>query len=136
MIDINWNPSKRELRQFAGLLVVFTAGVGAYMRYAHGSETGSVVVWCLGAVLGIPGLLAPALLRPVFIGWTLLAFPIGWTISHLLLGFIYYAVLTPIGLILRLTGSDPMQRRYDSGAETYWIPHEQRKDVSSYFRQY
>ena len=44
----------------------------------------------------------------MFLGWMYAAFPIGWTISHLLLLAVYYFVLTPVGLALRLTGRDPV----------------------------
>ena len=63
------------------------------------------------------------------------AFPIGWTVSHLLLGSIFYLVITPIGLLLRALGHDPMERKFDREAKTYWIEHE-RAETARYFRMY
>ena len=51
-------------------------------------------------------------------------------------GVIYYIVLTPIGLFLRLTGYDPMQRRFDRAAKTYWTPREQEEKTKRYFQQF
>jgi hypothetical protein len=66
----------------------------------------------------------------------LAALPIGWTISHLVLGAVYYLVLTPIGLVMRLLGRDPMQRRFDRSAKSYWIERTPRTDPSRHFRQF
>ena len=62
--------------------------------------------------------------------------PIGWTISHAVLALLYYLLFTPIGLIIRLFGRDPMQRRLDRSAATYWVPHNQDRDAGRYFRQF
>ncbi len=51
--------------------------------------------------------------RPVFQGLTLIAAPIGFVISHVFLAVIYYLVITPIGLIFRLTGRDAIGRKID-----------------------
>jgi hypothetical protein len=65
-----------------------------------------------------------------------LAFPIGWTVSHLLLGSIFYGVITPIGLLLRASGHDPMMRKFDRNASSYWIDHRTGGDPTSYLRQF
>ena len=58
----------------------------------------------------------------MYVGWMDASWPMGWVFSHVLLGVTYYLVITPIGLILRLLGKDPMRRRFDREAKTYWIP--------------
>ena len=136
VLDIKWNPTRRELRQFGGLCLVFFGLIAAYAYYRHDASTVASVLAGLAVVLGTLGLLAPSALKPVFVGWMIAAFPIGWTISHLLLGSLYYLVLTPIGLILRLVGYDPMHREFDAKADTYWVEREQVQDVGRYFRQF
>ena len=74
--------------------------------------------------------------RAVYRALTLLTFPIGWVISHVLLALVYYLLLTPIGLLLRATGRDPLQRRLDPEAETYWIEREGDRPANTYFRQH
>ena len=78
----------------------------------------------------------PPLRRPLFLGWIYATFPIGWTISHLLMAVIYYGVLTPIGLVLRLCGKDPVEKEIDSGRSSYWVEHPTKTDASRYFRQF
>ena len=135
VLEIRWNPSQRELRQFAGLWIVFFGGIAAYLYYRHGAGAWPTVAGVAAVAVGLPGLVFPALLRWVYVGWMLAAFPLGWTISHLLLGSIFYLVITPLGLMLRLFGHDPMRRKFEPGAATYWIEHE-RSDTARYFRMY
>ena len=63
-------------------------------------------------------------------------YPIGWTVSHLALAVVYYLVVTPIGLLMRLFGRDPMRRKFDPSATTYWQPHESPDEPERYFRQF
>jgi hypothetical protein len=57
-------------------------------------------------------------------------------VSHLLLLVVYYLVLTPIGLLMRLIGYDPLQRRFDRSAQSYWTPHDPAADDARYFKQF
>ena len=63
-------------------------------------------------------------------------YPLGWVVGHLLLAILYFAVVTPIGLALRLAGRDPMNRRFDDQSSTYWRSHRPPDDDTSYYRQY
>ena len=135
MMEINWNPSRKELRQFGFLCVAFFGGIAAWRGYHYGLTTGVQILSVAAAVGGILGAVAPQLLKWIFVGWIIAVFPIGWTISHLLLGFIYYFILTPIGFLIRMLGHDPMNRTIDRSAESYWTVHDQAP-VARYFRQF
>ena len=136
MIDINWNPDKRELRQFAGMWLGFFGAIGGYLFWTSGSQGWGAVVGAVAALVGLPGLLLPQIMKPIYVVWMTAAFPIGWTISHLLLGVIFYGVVTPIGLTLRLFGYDPMNRKFEPEAKTYWSERPVDTDTSRYFRMY
>lgn len=136
LVDINWNPSRKELRVFSLLLIGFGAIVAMILFRRLESQTPAVAVLIVTSAIGVIGLAAPPLIRPLYVVWMALAFPIGWTVSHLMMLAVYYLVLTPIGVAMRLCGRDPMQRRFDRGTQTYWLPRTPRKDLKSYFRQF
>lgn len=137
MIQINWNPTRRELRQFGAIwLPLFLAVVGAIVYFKTHAFTVPAVLWSAAAVACLFALAAPSTMRPVYLGLTLAAFPIGWTISHVLMAIIFYGVVTPIGFVMRLCGRDPMQRKFDHTATTYWTPHAAENDTRRYFRQF
>jgi predicted MFS family arabinose efflux permease len=136
LVDINWNPSRKELRVFALLLIGFGAIVAAVLYGRLESQTPTTVTLIATCIVGLAGLAAPTVVRPVYVVWMTLAFPIGWTVSHLMMLAAFFLVLTPVGLLMRLCGRDPMQRRFDRDAKTYWLPRPSRSDLKSYFRQF
>jgi hypothetical protein len=67
-----------------------------------------------------------ALLKPAWLTvpnrlWTKIGVLLGHIVSPIALGILFYGVLTPIGLIIRLFGKDPLRLKLDPGAQTYWI---------------
>jgi hypothetical protein len=79
-------------------------------------------------------LVFPPLIRPIFVGLILLTYPIGWGVSHVLLGVIFYGIVTPIWIILRLIGHDPLQINAPLG-NSLWKSPTGKTDPASYLRQ-
>jgi hypothetical protein len=136
LIQINHHPSKRDLRLF-GLLwfPLFYGLVGALVLLRSPFPQAAWWIWGAGVVLSLVGSRVPPVMRVVFVGLSYAAFPIGWTVSHTMLLFLYYVVLTPIGLALRLFGHDAMKRRLDPKRTTLWEPVESERELGRYFRQ-
>lgn len=137
MISINRNPNADELRVFALLLMVFLALLaGLAVQGEWISATAGGVLFVLANIVGLLGLALPRSFRRVYVGWMLLMFPFGWLISHALLAIIFYLVMMPIALVMRLVGYDPLQRKFDRTARTYWTKRAADSDVRRYFRQF
>ena len=136
LIEINHNPSRRELRQFAGIWFPALAVVISYWVWQLSDATSAIYVLTVAFVAGAVGVVRPTWFRYVYVGWMYAAFPIGWTVSHLVLGATYYLLFTPLGLALRLFGHDPMRRKFDHATSTYWIGRKERTHPDRYFRQF
>ncbi len=137
LIEIKRDPTKREIRQFALLwLPAFCFLIGGWLGYRLAAWPAALGLAGCGASSIVVGILRPRWMRSVFVGWMWAAFPIGWTVSHLLMGAIYYLAITPIGWIIRLSGRDPLARRFDRKSETYWTPRAEDVEPSRYFRQF
>jgi hypothetical protein len=134
LLEINLKPSAREMRWFGALLVLFFGIVGALI-YRAALPGVATALWTAGGVLGGLYYLVPALRGPIYRGWVKGTYPIGWLVSHGLLAVIYYLVITPIGLVFRLFGRDPLQRRFDP-ADSYWQEHRGETPASRYFSQF
>ena len=67
-------------------------------------------------------------------GWMAFAAALGYVNSRVLLSLMYYLVVTPIGVVLRLTGHDPLHRR-EGQRESYWVPREIPRQSSSGFER-
>ena len=58
-------------------------------------------------------------------------------ISPIILGLMFFIVITPFGVIMRLFGYDPMHKNYDASASSYWIPRDPPgPDKDSYHNQF
>jgi hypothetical protein len=77
----------------------------------------------------------PPVRRPKFLAWMYAAYPIGWVVSHRVLAIIYFGLLTPIGTLMGVFGYDPMARRFDRAAASYWVERGRNRDPARYFRQ-
>ena len=135
MIEINKNPSRRELDWFGLMFLAFFAIIGGLV-YWHGPNTVAYGLWAAASAVTMLYYAIPSMRRPLYLGWMYAAFPIGWTVSHLVLAAVYYLVLTPTGLIMRMLGHDPMNRRLDRDAPTYWTPRGPQREPAGYFRQF
>lgn len=130
--------SPRALRSF-GLVVggVFVA-IAAVIAWRRGWEVGPLVVGLggPGAALALLGLVAPEVLRPVFVVWMGLAVVLGAVMTRVLLTLVFALIVVPIGLALRLAGKDPLDRRIDRARTTYWRPKVYDDDSAARLERY
>ncbi len=79
--------------------------------------------WALvvAVVFGTLALVRPALLAPLNHLWTRFGLLLNKITSPLIMGLLFYGIITPFGLIMRWAGKDPLRLRFDPSAESYWI---------------
>jgi len=77
--------------------------------------------WVLFAVLGIWGLVAPDSLRPVYRGWMKFGLLLSRVTTPIIMGLVFYLVVTPFGLVRRIFGKDPMARKFED-LVSYRVP--------------
>lgn len=133
LIDINWNASDRQLRQFGSICFVVLPLLG----WIWGASA-SIVGWlaAIGLTIGVVSMVVPQTLRPLFIVLTIVATPIGMVVGELAMLLIYVAVFFPMGMIFWMFRRDSLQRKLDRASKTYWQSKKQPKDASSYYHQW
>jgi hypothetical protein len=136
IIEINKNPSRRELRWFGVLLALFFAIVGTVARFKWHAPAAALALWGAGVVVPALYYAVPPVRKTLYLGWVYATFPVGWVVSHAVLAVVFYGVFTPVGLLLRLLGRDSMRRAPDRATATYWVEHRSEPDPTRYFRQY
>ena len=129
-------PSRKVLRQFAGIWLVLFLGIAAQNQFLKSKPTAALACTIVALVVGLPGLLHPSLVRWIYSGSMVVAFPVGWCVSNLLLAAMYFGVITPIGLVRTWLGRDELGLRPARDRQSFWDPKPAPSDVSSYFRQY
>lgn len=146
LIQVNWKPDVRQLRNFglAGCIVFSVLGLsvllsGSLLGFTIAPQTVpklAIALVATGVLFLTASALFPALLRPVYLVLTCITLPIGLVLSPIIMAFLYFGVVTPLGLIMRATGWDPMLRKLEPDAPSYWIKRETNRTPASYFRQY
>jgi len=146
LIAVNWKPDRRQLRWFGLFSVIGFGGIGTWMffqqrlfgfEFAEATATVTAqVLWGLAGFCGVLALILPVALRPLYVVLTAISLPIGFVLSHVLMAVVFYGLLTPVGLFFRMIGRDPLERKFDRSATTYWVARESVKDVTRYYRQF
>lgn len=136
LVSINWQPDRATLRDFS-LWWMFFLGMAAAPLALYRDHHAVAAAFWLAAVAGrLVGAWRPDWLKPVFLGLTIVTWPIGWVISHAALAIVYYGVFTPVSLWFRLIGRDPLERRFDPQASSYWEAYEPERQRARYFKQF
>ncbi len=136
LIELKTDPSPKELRLFGLLLLAFFALVAGIVYWRSESQLAASALVGAGALLCVVYYAVPPWRRWIYLGWIYAAYPIGWCVSTLLLALVYYLVLTPVGLLMRLFRYDPMQKKREPDRPSYWQERAARRSAASYFRQY
>ena len=123
--------SSKEIRKF-GLVIAIALGViGSFVYVKFGNFDVVGWLWGIGLLFLILGFILPSVLRPVYRIWMLLAYFIGGIVSRVILTVLFYVVLTPTGLVLRLFGKDVLDQRFEKDRESYWI----KKDLTDHTKE-
>jgi hypothetical protein len=134
--DISFTPSTKTLRQFAGLWLLFFAGLAGWQYFRHDNRGLALALAILAVAAGLPGLVWPPAVRLLYVGSMILTFPIGWTVSRVVLAMLFYCLFAPVGLLFRVAGRDVLGLRRPEGQESYWRPKPAAENVRRYFRQF
>ena len=132
LIEFNWRPTDRQLRQF-GVICLVALPVVAWLWGASANLLLTLAL--VGLLLAVVGAAAPSFLKPVFLVLTIVATPVGMVIGELAMLLIYFGVFLPFGWAFRLAKRDALQLRLDRDKESYWEAKKQPANISSYYRQ-
>jgi hypothetical protein len=136
MIQINTHPTPRQLRQFAAIwLPLFGVAVGAMLYWKVDAKTAATIAWGVTIAASIASLASLAIARALFLGLSYATLPIGLAVAWVALAALYVLLITPLALVLRATGRDPLQLRRPS-ATSLWHRRSGGHDVERAFRQF
>lgn len=135
LLKLNLRPSGHDLRVFAACLTVLLLVLAALAWRRDAMLTAQGLGVAAGIVLMV-GLLVPPALTWVFKATVLLTYPLGLVLSFVIMALVYFVVMTPIGLIMRVLGRDPLERRPEPALTTYWKPRDEPPEASRYLRQF
>ncbi len=120
---LHLDTSRKALRNFGLVVGGVLLGIAALVLWRKGwtPNTAVYILGGIGGALVVLGLIVPAVLKPLYRVWMGLALVLGFVMTRVLLTVVFFLLFMPIGLVMRLLGRDPMHRRPDPSAASYWI---------------
>lgn len=115
----------KRLRSFGLLVGGIFLGIGLWPLLWGAVEPRMWAVVVAG-VLVLPALVWPPLLYPLFRVWMAVGHVMGWVNTRVILGLVFFLMVTPIGLVMRLLGKDPMTRGFEPDKDSYRIERSPR----------
>jgi hypothetical protein len=126
--------TNKQLRSFGFTVGGIFALIALWPLIVRAEDPRWWAVVVAGCLL-VPAVVFPKSLTWVYKGWMALGHVLGWINTRIILGFVFYFVVTPIGIVRRLLGKDPMGRRLRPDLESYRVPRNPRP-ASHLRRQY
>lgn len=120
----NITPDTKSLRHFGFILAsVFIGLFGLLLPILKQQQT-PIWPWILSGVLALVAILLPKGLKLIYTPWMKLGAVLGYINTRIILGFIFFLIITPISLVLRLVKHDPLRRQIEPNATSYRIKSE------------
>jgi hypothetical protein len=125
-----------NLRRQAVVQAAVLAGVGAVLFFLLHHRLLGQIVWGLGGVFLLMGLIYPPAYSPIYRFGQRLGRLVGGLLLYLLLVPFFFLFFLPVSLLLQLQGRDPLSRRRRAAGLTYWIPRLRQCEMTQYQRQF
>ena len=128
--------SPRDLKKFAFTMAIVLA-ILATLIFIFGSHPERALWLSIFSLLFLLfALLLPMALKPLHTFWMGLAFFLGWFVSRILLTILFFVIVTPIGLMLRLFGKDLLNLKIEKDKNSYWIRRQSKPSPDSYEKMF
>ena len=109
---------KEDLRSFGVIIGIILLLVAGFLFYKE-KESFQIFLYIAGAFIGF-GSIIPIILKPIYIVWMVFAVILGWFMTRVILSLLFYAIITPIGLVLRIFGKDFLELKKQVVQGSYW----------------
>ena len=131
----NIKSSKKELKSFGitfGVIFLLISGFSFF------KEKELFIIFIFIAVVFIgSGIIIPIMLKPVYLVWMVFAVILGWIMTRIILSLLFYVIITPIGLTLRLFGKDILGLKAKENQSSYWNKRDSKIERNQdYKKQY
>ena len=138
MIDFDFKTGKKDIRLFSNFVPIALVLWGTIIGFSHNwAGRSEWILYAAAVIIFFWGMISPFTLKPLYIGWMYFTRCFAWFLTTVVLGLVFYIGFTVTGLIMRLLGKDPLHRRIDKQAKSYWVKRDLApRECSDYERQF
>ena len=140
--EVNWQPDTAARRTFAKSLIIGFPCVAVVVLLAGKLAGGAwnpgfaLRLGGFGAAAGVLFYAVPAIAWPFYVTWYALACCVGLVMGNVLMGLLFYVLVTGLGLAKRAFGSQPIRKSVDRQAATYWHNAPPPPNPKRYYSQF
>ena len=124
MTRFKMQAEKKDIQLFARVvpivLVIWGTISGLFLQSPRWGGQAHYWLYVIAAALFLWGILSSQTLKPVYRGWSVFSQALGWLLTTSLMVLVYGIGFIPTGLIMRLFGVNPLHRKFDPAAPSYW----------------
>jgi hypothetical protein len=129
--------TETELKWFGVLFAVFNLAIALVFIRPLAVSSFIYTMWFVLVAILVGFYYTVAKIQPtVYRSWMFFVRPIGKLVTNVLLSLVYVFCFIPIGMMMKLVGYDPLQRKFEKTAASYWIERESDSNTERYFKQY
>lgn len=129
---INWNPNIKQMRWFGAIFLAGFYLLALLMKF-KGHITAGYWLLLIGGVGGVWALALPKTAKPLYVTWMAIGMAIGAVVSRVVMGIIFFLILTPVALIFRYKKRDALLIRPENREKSsYWETHPEINDKKYY----
>ena len=138
MIDFDFKSEKADIRRFSNFVPIALVVWGTILGFSHGwGGRSEWILYAAAVIIFFWGMISPFTLKPLYLGWMYFTKVFSWLLTTLVLGLVFYIGFTVTGLVMRLLGRDPLHRRIDRQAKSYWVKRDPAsREKADYERQF
>ena len=114
----NIKSKKSDLRNFGITLGIILLLISGFLFWKE--KESFQIFLAIGITLFLTAIVIPVVLKPVYWVWLIFGIILGWFMTRVILSLLFYIIITPIGLTLRLFGKQFLELRWDKSKESYW----------------
>ncbi|MCX6998938.1 MAG: hypothetical protein NT106_01355 [Candidatus Sumerlaeota bacterium] len=125
---------QEQMKRRAVLPALILGALGGVLLLRHKPYFHIPWWFCLYLLAGIA--VHPAILRPADAVARTITKALVWTTSRLFLGFVYFCIITPIGLWFRLRGRDRLLLKFPADSDSFWHRRPEEEQTPKFDKQY
>ena len=114
----NIKTGKKDLRSFGVTIGIIILIISGFLFYRE-NESSQLFIYIGASFIGL-GLIIPIMLKPIYLLWMTFSVILGWFMTRLILSLLFYLVITPIGLVLRIAGKDLLELKKKENQGSFW----------------
>ena len=114
----NIKSEKSDLRNFGIIVGIILLVISGFLFWKE--KESFQIFLAIGITLFLIAIVIPSVFKPVYWIWLIFGIILGWFMTHVILSLLFYIIITPIGLTLRLFGKQFLELRWDKSKESYW----------------